>query len=83
MSVFLAFDDASVTWSAVPGGTYYEIYQGSDFDAEISAPQTHYYDASPNSDFDIIEGGFQTTRYKARACNKAGCSEFSETVTVQ
>ena len=80
---FLAFDDASVTWSAVPGATYYEIYQGSDFDAEISAPQTHYYDASPNSNFLPIEGGFQTTWYKARACNKAGCSEFSETVTVQ
>ena len=80
---FLAFDDASVTWSAAPGATYYEVYQGSDFDAEISAPQTHYYDGSPNSSFfDVNRGGFQTTRYKARACNKAGCSAFSESVTV-
>ena len=84
VDVVLAFDDASVTWSAAPGATYYEVYQGSDFDAEISAPQTHYYDGSPNSSsfFAAGGGGFQTTSYKVRACNKAGCSGFSETVAV-
>ena len=71
-------DDARVTWSAAPGATYYEVYRGSDLDAEISAPQTGYYDGSPNNIF----GAFQTTSYKVRACNKAGCSAFSETVTV-
>ena len=62
----------------MPGATYYEVYQGSGFDAEISAPQAHYYDDSPNSFF----GAFETTSYKVMACNKAGCSAFSERVTV-
>ena len=78
VNVSLGTDDARVTWSAAPGTTYYEVYQGSDFDAEMSAPQTGYRDYSPNSFF----GAFQTTSYKVRACNKAGCSAFSETVTI-
>ena len=78
VNVPLATDDARVTWSAAPGATYYEVYQESNFDAEISAPQTGYRDYSPNS----FLGAFQTTSYKIRACNKAGCSAFSERVTV-
>ena len=33
-------DGARLTWRAVEGATYYEVYQGSSFDVEISAPQT-------------------------------------------
>ena len=78
VDVFSGTDDARVTWSAAPGATYYEVYRGSRLIAEISAPQTGYYDGSPNSFF----AAFQTTSYKVRACNEAGCSGFSETVTV-
>ena len=79
VDVALATDDARVTWSAAPRATYYEVYRGSHLVAEIIAPLTSYYDDSPNNN---IFGGFQTTSYKVRACNKAGCSAFSETVTV-
>ncbi len=78
VNLYARTDDARVTWSAAPGATYYEVYQGSRFDAEISAPQTGYNDGSPNSFF----GAFEATSYKVRACNKAGCSAFSERVTV-
>ena len=73
VDVRLATDDARVTWNAVIGATYYEVYQGTRLDAEVSAPQTQYYDYSPNSDF----FGFVATSYKVRACNKSGCSDFS------
>ena len=79
VNVTFGTDDARVTWSAAQGATYYEVYQGSDFDAEISAPQTRYYDGSPNT---RVLVGFVPTSYKVRACNKAGCSAFSGTVTV-
>ncbi len=72
-------DHAAVTWNAVEGATFFEVYQGSDLDAEVSAPQVRYTDFSPNR----FHGAFQSTSYKVRACNKAGCSEFSETVWVQ
>ena len=79
IDVSLGTDDARVTWSAVSGATYYEVYQGSNFDAEISAPLASYRDYSPNTRFLV---GFVTTMYEVRACNKAGCSAFSETVVV-
>ena len=71
-------DDAGLTWDAVEGATYYEVYQDADLDAEVSAPLTSYRDYSPNEFL-----GFDTTSYKVRACNKAGCSPFSEVVTLE
>ncbi len=90
-------DDARVFWEAVAGATYYEVWQGADpsqpftFDMEISAPMLPtcpgvegsgrgcYYDPHPNTDLD----GFDTTSYRVRACNKAGCSPFTETITLR
>ena len=93
-----AGDDARVFWVPVEGATYYEIWQGSNpsrpfaIDKEISAPRLPtcggqgdfsgacYYDRFPNrSDFGF---SFSTTSYRVRACNKAGCSAFTETVTL-
>ena len=71
--VRLATDDARITWNAVKGATYYEVYQGTRLDAEVSAPATGYYDGSPNSNF----FGFMPTTYRVRACNKSGCSDYS------
>ena len=73
-------DDARVTWIAIEGATYYEVYQGSNLDAEISAPRTTYRDGSPNR---AVFGEYSTTSYRVKACNKAGCSPFSEIVTIR
>ena len=72
-------DDAGVSWKSVENATYYAVYQGGHFDEEVSAPGTSYRDYSPNSSW----GEFSTTTYKVKACNKAGCSPFSEFVTVK
>jgi hypothetical protein len=92
-------DDARMFWNVVDGATYYELWQGSKssdpfkLDLAFSAPLLPcgseqsgvisfcHYDGSPNrGDFGIE---FATTSYKVRACNKAGCSPFTETVTLR
>ncbi len=84
VDVFLFTDDARVIWEAVDGATYYEVYQSGHtggnekLDAEVSAPRTSYYDDSPNSWL----GMFESTSYRVKSCNKAGCSAFSERVVV-
>ena len=77
--VSLDTDDAGVSWKSVANATYYEVYQGTGFDEEVSAPGTSYRDSNPNSSW----GAFYATSYKVRACNKAGCSPFSQVVTVE
>jgi hypothetical protein len=77
--VSLGSDDAGASWELVAGATYYEVYQDSSFDAEVSAPRTSYRDYSPNTSF----GAFYTTSYRVKACNKAGCSPLSEAVVVR
>ena len=67
-------DDARVTWHAVEGATYYEVYQGSSKDAEVSAPQTSYRDTEPRRG---LFGALLATRYAVKACNEAGCSDYS------
>ena len=82
IDISLGGDDARVRWIGAEGATYYEVHQGGNtfsLDAEVSAPQTSYYDGSPNRDF---LGGYITTSYRVRACNKAGCSAFTDTVTM-
>ncbi len=92
-------DNARVFWNVVEGATYYELWQGLEssglfkLDLTLSAPLLPcsleqsdvnsfcYYDGSPNrGDFGIE---FATTSYKARACNKAGCSPFTESLTLR
>ena len=80
-------DNARVTWNAVDGATYYELWIGSDpshpFDRwkAISAPlEDQTYSSAPNRDF---FGGYSLTSWKVRACNKAGCSPFSAIVTLE
>lgn len=76
-------DEAKVIWDKVDGATYYQVYQSDrsneKLDAEVSAPYTSYHDGSPNSSW--FE--FYTTTYRVKACNKAGCSAFSESVTLE
>ena len=79
VDVFFDTDDAEVFWDEVDGATYYEVYQGQGSDAQVSAPKTSYYDGSPRSSF----GAFVATSYRVKACNKAGCSPFSEGILIK
>lgn len=72
-------DDARVSWLTADGATWYEVHQGPALDAQISAPQTSHYDAQPNR---ALFGAYVTTSYRVRACNKAGCSSFTNFVTM-
>ena len=71
------FDDIWVTWDAVPGATWYEVYHstGGEFDFEHSVTDTGYLDQYPN----IVPGLLDS--YKVRACNAAGCSDLSSSAT--
>ena len=91
-------DDARIWWSPVDGATHYEVYEGGidglfrdivhtvtgrlfgdyTLDATVFAPKTTYYDGDPNK----VLFAFETTYYRVRACNKAGCSELSESVRI-
>jgi len=71
-------DKARVHWDVVSWATYYRVYHDDDLDAEVSAPATSYFDNNPNTFF----GAYQTTSYRVKACNKAGCSDFSDTVVI-
>ena len=71
-------DKARVHWDPVPWATYYRVYHDNDLDAEVSAPATSYFDNDPNTFF----GAYQTTSYRVKACNKSGCSDFSDTVVI-
>ena len=85
VNVDWAPDYARLTWQPSPRATFYQVYQGSDtgnkweLDAEFSATETEYRDYTQNTVLLFLD---DTTAYAVRACNKAGCSEFSETATV-
>ena len=74
---------ASLSWNNIAGATYYRVYQDDGLDAEVSAPQTAHIDLSPNSSFSLFWGwSFDKTVYRVKACNKAGCSPFSNKITL-
>ena len=81
-----ASDSATVTWESMAGATYYELLYGSTPSStfklafEISAPiEAQTYRTPNNSGF---LGGYSVTSWKVKACNKAGCSPFSNIVTI-
>ena len=69
-------DDIRVTWNAVAGATWYEVHHatpGTQFDFEASVSDTYYLDEWPN----VLD----PDSYIVRACNQAGCSQFSAVAT--
>ena len=78
-------DFATVTWDSVEGATYYELWYGSTRSStfklafEVSAPIEAQSYVTPNN-FSL---GYSVTSWKVKACNKAGCSQFSEIVTIE
>ena len=80
-------DSATVTWDSVEGATYYELWYGSnasstfDLAFEVSAPvEAQSFRTPTNRGF---LGVYSVTSWKVKSCNKAGCSQFSEIVTVE
>ena len=63
-----------VTWTAVAGATFYEVYRAGDQLAEVSAPLTVSSHTDLGRSFELSFG----TYYQVRACNKAGCSSLSQ-----
>ena len=83
----LAADDAKLNWEAVTGATYYELWKGSDpdlpfeFVVQVSVPlEAQSFEIAPNRGF---FGNYELTSWKVRACNKAGCSPFTDIVTIE
>ena len=76
-------DDARIWWNPVPGATHYRIYQSGSLDDTVFAPSTSYYDNKPNETRVLfLFKEFRSTEYSVAACNKAGCSERSESVVI-
>ncbi len=59
-----------VTWIAVEGATYYEVYRAGDKLTSVSAPLTTSSHTDLGRSFELS----YSTYYQVRACNKAGCS---------
>ena len=72
VSVFPDVDE--VTWTAVEGATYYEVYRAGDRLTTVGAPLT----VSSHTDLGrSLQLSFGTS-YQVRACNKSGCSSLSQ-----
>lgn len=72
----LAPDDIRVTWHAVAGARWYEVHHatpGTQFDFEATVSDAFYLDEWPNV--------LYADSYIVRACNNAGCSQFSAPAT--
>ena len=70
-----AFDELQLIWNGVPGADYYEVYHtsGGEWRLEAQVSSTNYRDYYPNV--------WHPDSYAVRACNAAGCSDFSAVVT--
>ena len=91
-------ENAGASWNEVEAATYYEVWRSTDLTRPLTLHETLsapimlrcsvqeddgracYNDGTLNRNNVGIE--FSTTSYKIRACNKAGCSPFTETVTL-
>ena len=73
----LAPDDIDVSWNAVSGATWYELWHanpGTQWAMKATVSRTSYRDTEP--------GWLVSDSYTVRACNDAGCSPFSAAATL-
>ena len=68
VAVFPDVDE--VTWTAVEGATYYEVYRAGDLLTEVSAPLNISSHTDLGRSLNLSFGSY----YEVRACNKGGCS---------
>ena len=75
IDIGFAPDDLQLIWNGVAGADYYEVYHASDgeWHHEATVSSTNYRDYYPNV--------WYPDSYAVRACNAAGCSDFSAVVT--
>ncbi len=71
----LCFGSNDVSWTAVSGATYYELW-GSAF--TNFTPQSVWYSGSFTS-YSTTTNLRNTIYFHVRACNTSGCSAFSNT----
>ena len=67
-------DRDEVTWTAVEGATYYEVFRVGDRLTAVSAPLTISSHTDLGRSLELSFG----TYYQVRACNKSGCSPLSQ-----
>jgi fibronectin type 3 domain-containing protein len=67
-------DKVQVSWSAASGATSYQVYRNTS-NASVGATQIGAPTASPYDDTTATPGA--TYYYFVKACNTAGCSDFS------
>ena len=72
VSVFPDVDE--VSWTAVDGATYYQVYRAGDRLTAVSAPLTISLHTDLGRSLDLSFGAY----YQIRACNKAGCSPLTQ-----
>ena len=63
-----------VTWTAVEGATFYEVYRAGNWLTAVSAPLTISSHTDLGRSLNLSFGA----SYQVRACNKAGCSSLSQ-----
>ena len=75
IDIGFAPDDLQLIWNGVAGADYYEVYHtsGGEWRLEATVSSTNYRDYYPNV--------LHPDSYAVRACNDAGCSDFSAVVT--
>ncbi len=76
VDIAFAPDDIRVTWNAVEGATWYELYHAAgdgEWTFKATITNTTYVDTSPSLPY--------ADHYTVSACNEAGCSEFSAVAT--
>ncbi|MDE2844142.1 MAG: hypothetical protein OXN21_12290, partial [Chloroflexota bacterium] len=90
-------DDATVAWDEVDGATWYELWIGSGPSSDFRLGQRvrgyGLYGVWDWHEYLLITldlaanrgswGEYATTSWKVRACTLAGCSPFSDTVTIE
>ena len=72
VSVFPDVDE--VSWTAVDGATYYQLYRAGDRLTAVSAPLTISLHTNLGRSLNLSFGAY----YQVRACNKAGCSPLTQ-----
>ena len=66
-------DVDEVTWTEVQGATYYRVYRAGEPLNNVSAPLTQSRHTDLGRSIKLSIGSY----YQVRACNKAGCSDFT------
>ena len=72
---------ATLRWNPMDGATYYEVYQDQELEQVVSAPASSVIDFL-NRSYHVFSFITVSTDYTMKACNKAGCSPFSNRITL-